>query len=93
VITADGQGLRSLPVRFEEAGGFSSDLLTGADPFKPAGYIDYPIFSRQSWTVRALAGLSDTSPPMSSATPPVIDACAGNAWGHYSYEIVFQQRP
>lgn len=92
VITVDGQGIRNLPVRFQEAGGFVDELLTGLDPFKPAGYIDYPIFSRRSWTASVVGGLSDTTPPMSSETPPVLDACAGNAWGHYSYEIVFQRQ-
>ncbi len=44
VITVNGQGIRDLPVRFQEVGGFVDELLTGRDPFKPAGYIDYPIY-------------------------------------------------
>ena len=24
---------------------------------------------------------------------PLLDTCTGNAWGHFSYEIVFQRRP
>lgn len=93
VISANGQGLGDLPVRFREAGGFEDVVLTGRDLFKPVGYIDYPIYSRQSWTTRVLDLNSDLSPAMSSETPPVIDACSGNVWGHYSYEIVFQRRP
>jgi hypothetical protein len=93
VVTVEGQGMRDLPVRFREAGGFADELLTGRDPFKPAGYLDYPIFSRQSWTASVLAGSSDVTPAMSSETPPVLDNCMGNAWGHYSYEVVFQHRP
>lgn len=93
VITVDGQGIRDLPVRFQEAGGFVDELLTGRDPFKPAGYIDYPIYSRQSWTTEVVGLSSDTSPSMSSETPLVIETCSGNAWGHFSYEIVFQRRP
>ena len=69
VITVNGQGIRDLPVRFREVGGFVDELLTGRDPFKPAGYIDYPIFRRQSWTATVVGGSSDTTPPMSSGLP------------------------
>ena len=54
VITVDGPGIRDLPERFQEAGGFVDELLTGRDPFKPPGYIDYPIYSRQNWTNRVV---------------------------------------
>ena len=93
VITVDGQGIRDLPVRFQEAGGFVDELFTGRDPFKPPGYIDYPIYSRQNWTTRVVEPTSDATPVMSSETPLVIDTCSGYAWGHFSYEIVFQRRP
>lgn len=93
VIDQAGNGLRGVPVAFQEAGGFTDQLSTGRDPFKPAGYIDYPIFRRQLWTTEVLSGTSDLSFPASSETAPYIDACSGNAWGHYSYEIVFQRRP
>ena len=93
VITVEGQGIRGLPVHLQETGGFVDEPLTGRDEYKPAGYIDYPIFRRQSWTASVVGSSSDTTPPMSSETPPVLDTCSGNAWGHYSYEIVFQRRP
>jgi hypothetical protein len=46
----------------------------------------------QEFTVRVLAGPSDTTAFLSSMTPPVIESCTGNTWGHYSYEVIFQHR-
>lgn len=92
VIDQDGVGQAGTMVRFQEIGGYTTDVRTGADPFKPPGYIDFPIFRRQEWTTRVLDGSSDVANGMSSTTPPIIEPCAGNAWGHYSYEVVYQHR-
>lgn len=92
VIEQDGTGIKGVAVRFQEVGGFSDDVLTGRDIFKPQGYVDYPIFARQTWMTSVLAGTSDVSPLMSSEAPPVVDSCPGNEWGHYSYEVVYQRR-
>ena len=90
VIEADGAQRRGTPVRFRERGGLEEDKLTGADIYKPAGYIDFNLPGRQEFTVRVLAGPSDETDLLSSMTPPTIDNCGGNNWGHHSYEVVFQ---
>ncbi|MFZ1239408.1 MAG: carboxypeptidase-like regulatory domain-containing protein [Anaerolineae bacterium] len=90
VIEADGTQRRGTPVRFHEQGGFEEDKLTGADIYKPAGYIDYNLPGRQEFTVQVLAGPSGVTPYLSSMTPPTIDNCGGNNWGHHSYEVIFQ---
>ncbi|MEA3338037.1 MAG: hypothetical protein U9R25_19275 [Chloroflexota bacterium] len=92
VIDVEGNGIRYIPVLFWEENGFGDGLLTGTDPFKPPGYLDYPIWERQTWSTEILTGTTDTSYPVSSETPPILEDCSGNAWGHYSYEIVFQRR-
>lgn len=92
VIDQAGIGRPGTTVRFQEIGGYYEDRLTGADPYKPPGYIDFPIFRRQEWTTRVLDGPSDVAMGMSSTTPPVIETCSGNTWGHYSYEVVYQHR-
>lgn len=92
VIDRAGVGQPGTTVRFQEIGGYAEDRRTGADPYKPPGYIDFPIFRRQEWTTRVLDAPSDMATGMSSTTPPIVEACAGNAWGHYSYEVVFQRR-
>jgi hypothetical protein len=92
VIEADGAQRRGTLVRFHERGGFEQDTPTGADAYKPAGYIDYNLPRTQEFTVRVLAGPSDTTAFLSSMTPPVIESCTGNTWGHYSYEVIFQHR-
>ena len=97
VFDTQGNGLNGIKVQMSwpnpDPDTQFPETLTGRDPFKPPGYIDYPIYSRQNWTTRVVGPSSDTTPVMSSETPLVIDACSGNAWGHFSYEIVFQRRP
>ena len=64
--------------------------------------IEIPVGSNVKYELDKATGLlkldrilysSDTTPPMSSETPPLLDTCSGNAWGHFSYEVVFQRRP
>lgn len=92
VIDQSGIGQPGTTVRFQEIGGYAEDRRTGADPYKPPGYIDFPIFRHQEWTTRVLDAPSDVARRMSSTTPPIVEACTGNAWGHYSYEVVYQRR-
>lgn len=93
VIEADGSQRRGTLVRFSEhAGQFRQDVPTGADAFKPAGYIDYNLPGHQEFAIQVLAAPSDVTSFLSSMTPPVIETCTGNWWGHYSYEVIFQHR-
>ena len=90
VIEADGTQHRGTLVRFHERGGFEQDVPTGADAYKPAGYIDYNLPRTQEFAMHVLAGPSDMTAFLSSMTPPIIESCTGNTWGHYSYEVIFQ---
>lgn len=92
VIEADGTQRRGTLVRFHERGGFEQDMATGADTFKPAGYIDYNLPRTQEFALHVLGGASDATAFLSSMTPPIIESCTGNTWGHYSYEVIFQHR-
>lgn len=90
VLDHEGHGLNNIYLRLFLPGGAYTDERTGKDPYKPAGYLDFPMFANESRSVRVRDYSSDLVENLSNTTPPVIDSCGGNAWGHYSYQVVFQ---
>ncbi|MGQ9518202.1 MAG: hypothetical protein ACUVT1_13120 [Anaerolineae bacterium] len=90
VLDHEGRGLNNIYLRLSLPSGAYMDERTGKDPYKPAGYLDFPMFAGESRTVRLRDYSSDLVTDLSNTTPPVIDSCGGNSWGHYSYHVVFQ---
>lgn len=90
VLDNAGSGLNNIYLRLFLPGGAYTDERTGKDPYKPAGYLDFAMFANESRDVRVRDYSSDLVQNLSNTTPPVIDSCGGNAWGHYSYHVVFQ---
>ncbi|MGC8826675.1 MAG: hypothetical protein ACP5TV_06705, partial [Anaerolineae bacterium] len=90
VLDSAGSGLNNIYLRLFLPGGGYTDERTGKDPYKPAGYLDFPMFAGESRDVRVRDYSSDLVRNLSNTTPPVVETCGGNAWGHYSYHVVFQ---
>lgn len=89
VLDSEGNGINNVWLRFYLPSSYT-DSRTGIDTYKPAGYLDFPMFAHDERRVEVRDYSSDLVEGISNITPPIIDACGGNAWGHYSYQVVFQ---
>jgi len=88
-VDREGNGLNDLWIRFYLPDQYT-DMKTGHDPYKPAGFLDFTMFAHEERRVEVRDYVSDLVEGLSNTTPPIIDSCTGNAWGHYSYHVVLQ---